>query len=202
MERLASGSVEYHKPSSWSPDGELLAFVVDTAETGHDIWIVPRSGEAKAFLRTRFSERYPEFSPDGRWLVYASNESGRDEVYVRPYPGPGRALQISTAGGGYPGWSRDGSEIFYRWQADFFAVRITIDGENLHPGTPVRLFDWRYERARPVRSWDVAPDGRFLVTGKTTDADLDLTRDRFAPDRIHVVLNWFEELKRKTEAAQ
>jgi dipeptidyl aminopeptidase/acylaminoacyl peptidase len=201
VERLASGSVEYQAPSSWSPDGKSLAFVVRNAETDKDIWIVPRNGEAEPFLSTRFSEEYPEFSPDGRWLVYTSDESGRDEVYVRPYPGPGRALQISTEGGLSPGWSRDGSELFYRWQEDFFAVPITIDGENLRPGTPLKLFDLHHT-AYPVRSWDVGADGRFLVTGEKTDADLDLIRDRFYPDRIHVVLNWFEELKHKAEAAQ
>ena len=84
MERLASGSDEAPGPSSWSPDGKKLAIVVSNAETNHDIWIVPRNGEAEPFLRSRFAERYPEFSPDGRWLVYTSNESGRDEVYVSP----------------------------------------------------------------------------------------------------------------------
>ena len=107
-----------------------------------DIWIVPRNGEAEPFLRTRFNEAYPEFSPDGRWLVYTSDESGRDEVYVRPYPGPGRAMQISTAGGSSPGWSRDGSEVFYRWQerllcrSDHNRWRESASG---HTGEALRL---------------------------------------------------------------
>ena len=182
VERLASGSGEYHKPSSWSPDGKKLAFVVLNAETEVDIWIVPRNGEAEPFLRTRFNEAYPEFSPDGRWLVYSSDESGTRRGLRPSLPWPWTRHADLDGGRKAPGWSRDGSEVFYRWQRDFFfAVPITIDGENLRPGTPVKLFDWSYFWAGPVRSWDVAPDGRFLVTGKTTDTDVDRIRDRSFP---------------------
>jgi len=158
-----------------------------------------------ATLDTRFDEQYPEFSPDGRWLVYTSDESGQDEVYVRPYPGPGRAIQISTRGGSNPCWSRDGAEIFYidldaEW---LHVVPVDSSGDDLRPGSPMRLFDWNYQGFFPIRRWDIAPDGRFLLA-KDTDPDQFKAQflDNFNPDRIHIVLNWHEELKRKMAEAE
>ena len=96
---------------SWSPDGQLLAFVEINPTTGYDIWVL-RLGDRKAqpFLRTPFNEGAPRFSPDGRWLAYVSDESGRYEIYVQPYPGPGGKWQISTEGGTEPLWNRNGRE--------------------------------------------------------------------------------------------
>ena len=110
-------------PNSWSPDGQLLAFVEINPTTGLDIWVL-RMGDRKAqpFLRTQFNESAPQFSPDGRWLVYTSNESGRTEVYVQPYPGPGGKWQISTEGGTEPVWNRNGRELFYRTGDKMMAV--------------------------------------------------------------------------------
>ena len=95
-------------PHSWSPDGQLLAFTEINPTTGYDIWVL-RMGDRKAqpFLRTPFNESAPRFSPDGRWLAYVSNESGRYEIYVQPYPGPGGKWQISTEGGTEPVWNRE-----------------------------------------------------------------------------------------------
>ena len=106
-------------PTSWSPDGTVLAFYVDHPETGRDIWIVPVApdgtpGTPEAFLVTPFQERGATFSPDGQWLAFVSNKSGQNEVYVRPYPGPGDEFTISSGGGQEPTWSPDGRELFYR----------------------------------------------------------------------------------------
>jgi eukaryotic-like serine/threonine-protein kinase len=103
-------------PSSWSPDGKVLAFVESNPASGEDIWVLP-IGEGKTpprpWLNTRFTEQHPDWSPDGRWLAYTSNESGRSEVYVQPYPGPGPRYTVSRDGGTNPAWASNGRELFY-----------------------------------------------------------------------------------------
>ena len=95
-------------PSSVSPDGKTLVFFTGNAlsSTGNDLWLLPLVGEAKpkVFVQTEFNETYPAFSPDGRWVAYTSSESGRNEVYVVPFPGPGGKWQVSQGGGAYPRW--------------------------------------------------------------------------------------------------
>jgi Tol biopolymer transport system component/predicted Ser/Thr protein kinase len=114
LERLTTS--EYVPFSmSWSPDGQMLAFVEINPTTGYDIWVLRMSDrKAQPFLRTPFTEGAPRFSPDGRWLAYVSDESGRFEIYVQPYPGPGGKWQISTEGGTEPMWNPNGRELFYR----------------------------------------------------------------------------------------
>jgi hypothetical protein len=150
-------------------------------------------GERKAqpFLRTRFDEAVPRFSPDGRWLAYVSNESGHNEIYVQPYPGPDGKWQISTEGGREPVWNRNGRELFYRSGDKMMAVEITTQ-PNFIVGKPRMLFEGRY-RPTPATSpnYDVSPDGqRFLMLKPVEQA-------QSAPTQINVVLNWFEELKRR-----
>jgi len=117
----------YLAPRGFSADGTLL--VVDREETpgvGSDLWILPLdgSGQPFAFMETPFDEYMATFSPDGRFLAYQSDESGRDEVYVRAFPGPGGRWQVSTEGGVEPRWSGNGSEIFYRTRRRLYAVEI------------------------------------------------------------------------------
>ena len=120
LERLTTS--EYTQiPMSWSPDGQLLAFVEINPTTGYDIWVLRLSDrKAQPFLRTPFNEAAPRFSPDGRWLAYISDESGRFEIYVQPYPGPGGKWQISTEGGTEPVWNpeRAGAVLPQRRQDD------------------------------------------------------------------------------------
>jgi len=198
-QRLRDG--EY--PSSWSPDGTSLAFVEwdRLGETGLNIWVLERGGEARPVLRNPYFDGYPEFSPDGKWLLYCNDESQRTEVYIRPFPGPGRAVQISTSGGRAPGWSRDGSEIFYRGDDNvYYAVPLHREGPQLLPGAPTRLFE-SLGGTEPVRSWDVAPDGRFLMR-RPHESSIGRRLDMFAPERIHVVLNWHQEVERIMSAVE
>jgi len=109
----------------WSPDGSTLAMMVSDPTSLGDLWIVPVAGGSPSpWLNTPASEREPRFSPDGRWLAYTSNESGRDEVYVRPYPGPGGKVQVSTNGGGQPLWSKHGAAIIYRHEQSFMRADV------------------------------------------------------------------------------
>jgi serine/threonine protein kinase/Tol biopolymer transport system component len=191
LERLTTS--EYvQAPTSWSPDGQLLAFHDGTPTTGYDIWILRLSDrKAQPFLRTRFDEAVPQFSPDGRWLAYVSNESGLSEIYVQPYPGPGGKWQISTGGGKEPMWNPNGLELFYRTGDKMMAVEIATK-PSFSVGKPRMLFEGRY-RPTPATSpnYDVSRDGqRFLMLKPIEQAEA-------APSQINVVLNWFDELKRR-----
>ena len=110
-------------PMSWSPDGSTLAFHERKPNGERDIWVVSPGGDPVPFLITPFDERSPRFSPDGKWLAYVSDESGRNDVYVQPFPGPGPKWLVSTDGGIDPVWSRDGRELFYR-QDDQMMVAV------------------------------------------------------------------------------
>ena len=102
-------------PTDSSSDGRFLLFRTLDPQTGYDLWVLPLSGDKKPvpFLKTPFEERDGQFSPDGKWVAYQSNESGRSEIYVQPFPGPGRKLQISSSGGAQPRWNKNSKEIFY-----------------------------------------------------------------------------------------
>jgi dipeptidyl aminopeptidase/acylaminoacyl peptidase len=188
---LASG--EFTKvPFSWSQDGQLLAFIELNPNTGYDIWVL-RMGERKAqpFLRTPFNETAPRFSPDGRWLAYESDESGRYEIYVQPYPGPGGKWQISTEGGQEPAWNRNGRELFYRSGNKVMAVDIATQ-TSFTAGKPHMLFEGQYQPSpASFPNYDVSPDGQRFLMLKPTE------QEQAAPTQINVVLNWFEELKQK-----
>jgi eukaryotic-like serine/threonine-protein kinase len=191
LERLTTG--EYlQAPHSWSPDGQLLAFIEVNPTTGIDIWVL-RIGDRKAqpFLRTPFNEGGPRFSPDGRWLAYVSDESGRNEIYVQPYPGPGGKWQISTEGGTETVWNRNGRELFYRSGDKMMAVDIATQ-PSFTVGKPRMLFKGQYvPTATTPPNYDVSPDGqRFLMLKPAV-------QEQAAPTQINVVLNWFEELKRR-----
>jgi dipeptidyl aminopeptidase/acylaminoacyl peptidase len=191
LERLNTS--EYtESPISWSPDGQLLAFIEITPTTGYDIWVL-QMGDRKAqpFLRTPFLESAPRFSPDGHWLAYMSDESGHREIYVQPYPGPGGKWQISTEGGTEPVWNPNGRELFYRSGAKMMAVDIATQS-SFSVGKPKVLFEGPYEPTPATFPYyDVSPDGqRFLMLKPSESAQA-------APTQINVVLNWFEELKRR-----
>ena len=196
MERLTT-SVYTHVPGSWSPNGQLLAFVEVNPTTGYDIWVLRMSGrKAQPFLRTPFNESVPEFSPYGLWLANVSDESGRYEIYVQPYPGPGGKYQISTEGGTEPVWNRNGRELFYRSGDKMMAVDISTQ-HSFAAGKPRMLFEGHYVPT-PVSfpNYDVSPDGQRFLMLKPSESE------GAAPTQINVVLNWFEELKQKVPTAK
>jgi dipeptidyl aminopeptidase/acylaminoacyl peptidase len=142
------------------------------------------------FLSTPATEGAPRFSPDGRWMAYVSDESGRPEVYVQPYPGPGGKWQISADGGIEPLWNPNGRELFYRSSNRVLAVPVTTQ-PTFSAGRPTMLFEGEY-LASPFPNtgvtYDVTPDGqRFLMIKDARTA---------SATQINVVVNWFEDLRR------
>lgn len=194
-ERLTTSDY-LHAPSSFSPDGHLLAYVEVTPENRRDIWVLNLTDhKAQPFLRTPYEETAPKFSPDGRWLAYCSDETGQREIYVLPYPGPGGKWQISTEGGQEPVWNPSGRELFYRSGSKVMAVEIDTKF-GFSAGKPKMLFDGPYlPTGASFPYYDVSPDvQRFLMLKPSEPSQ--------APTQINVVLNWFEELKQKVPAGR
>jgi Tol biopolymer transport system component len=172
------------QPSSWTAAGNRLAYTVQGTGTGADIWLRPMDGSAAptAFVATRFAEITPQFSPDGRWLAYVSDESGRDEVFVRRVPDSGIVWQVSRSGGHTPRWSRAGDEIFFLNGPTLHAVSVETTPD-FRVGTPVELFTGGIRSTGPnVGAFDVLPDGRFVAIGQ--DAGADGRRE------LRLVVNW------------
>ena len=190
-EEQITKSEQLYRPSSISPDGKLAFYVGLNSTTGKDIWQVTLDADHKEsiFLQTPRDETTPEISPDGRWMAYISNENGRNEIYVRPFPGPGGKWQISTDGGEQPVWARNGKELFYRNGDKQMVVDITASS-TFTAGTPRLLFSGAFlTQGGPGPNYDVSTDGqRFLMVQA---AGSQATR------QINVVLNWTEELKKK-----
>jgi serine/threonine-protein kinase len=184
-------------PNSWSPEGRVLIFshgvrFPNTPGSAWDLLILDTEAneEPQPFITSPNHECCARFSPDGKWLAYVSGELGRNQVFVRPYPGPDIKFSVSeeAEGGGEPVWSPDGRELFYRSGDRMMAVSIQTE-PTFRAGRPEVLFEGSY-RATPVPAglqyYDISPDGqRFLM----------IKRERELA-QINVVLNWFEELKR------
>ena len=174
----------------WSRDGKYIAYSSQGKDSSWDIWILPTSGDGKPvpFVKTSFVEMRPVFSPDGRFVAYQSNESGRAEVYVQSFPGPGGKWQISTAGGIEPHWRGDGKELYYRApDQKVMAVEITA-GATVTAGTPQPLFQGRFDTGVAREHYVPVRDGkRFLVVAP-------LGREAMTPTTV--VLNWYADLGR------
>ena len=179
-------------PHSWSPDGRLLAFYDIHPETSRDIWVLPmdEDREPVPMAVSSSNERSPAFSPDGRWLAYVSDEAGRDEIWVRSLEREEGRRVISTDGGTEPVWSPAGDELFYR-NGDRMMVTSVELGETFEATSPQLLFEGDYVNEPPPsgsQTYDVSRDGqRFLMTQPVEQPN---------SERIIVVQNWFEELKR------
>jgi eukaryotic-like serine/threonine-protein kinase len=189
-------------PSSWSADGRFLLYMSNDPQTSGDLGVKPMVGDSTAsvFLKTLFREAWGKFSPDGRWAAYQSNESGRMEIYVRPFHPPGAKdpaaasaagqWQVSTAGGVYATWRPDGKEIFYLDPTGaMMAAPITVTGATFAAGAPVKLFPTRIYGggvdAQQGHQYDLAPDGRFLITTVLNSAAAPIT----------LIQNWNPETK-------
>ena len=154
-------------------------------------WSLAKADVLQPVVETPASEgfRGARLSPDGRWLAYASDQTGQQEIWVRPYPGPGAAVRISPNGGVEPVWARSGRELYYLEGTRLMAVAVnTGDRFNFSPAT--LLFDNDYLLSTQPPSYDVARDGRFLMI-KPIGGDTEV-----APSQIVVIQNWHEELKR------
>jgi eukaryotic-like serine/threonine-protein kinase len=181
-ERIVTGEDVAAGSRTWHPGGTHLAFT-----RSGDIY-VGRVGDTSAtatpFIATPAVEVFADFSPDGRYLAYQSNESGRFEIYVEPFPKGGGRWQVSTEGGLRPKWARNGRELFFRNANFLMAVPVSLEPV-FTPGTPRPLFEGVYGPA-----YDVAPDGRFLMIRGATPENV---------TQLNVVLNWFEDVKTRTE---
>jgi hypothetical protein len=180
------------KPVDWSHDGRFLIAQMDvdpTLKTRNDIWVIPLSGDQKPFpyLQSEFAERRAKLSPNGRWMAYVSDESKQDEVYVQDFPNPGEKWPVSTNGGDYPIWSRDGRELYFI-AADQKLMAVEVKGgARFEAGVPKPLFDTRLGNLRGDQWFDVTTDGRFLIPTL-------LEQSAVAP--LTVVLNWQAGLKK------
>jgi Tol biopolymer transport system component len=184
---LKSDRTQY--PGSFSPGADSLAFTEVDPRTRSDIWILPIRKERKPwlFLGTAADEAQPKISPDGKWLAYVSGKSGRNEVYIQPFPNRGSQQKVSSDGGDFPVWARDGKVLFYRIGNKMMAV--AIDAQSGKPGASQMVFERDYKQGRSFAWYDVAGDGRFLVIGES-QPQVRLTQ-------INIILNWFEDLKRQ-----
>ena len=171
-----------------SPDGKYLAYtaVIDSAR-GNDIYTVALSGDRRPhpFLNTLARETAPEFSPDGKWLAYESDGTGRNEAYITPFPGGGAQYQVSTGGGERPVWRRDGKEIYYREGLRLMAVEVKARSDTLELSPPTFLFELAAGNLNG-RYYDVAPDGRFLANTSPLTAKA---------QSFSLVVNWPARLK-------
>ena len=185
-------------PLSSSPDGQLLVFYRFAPSHKYELWILPLAGERKArpLIESPFNTMEAQISHDGRWLAFASDESGHPEVYVQPFPGLAGKWQVSTTGGAEPRWSRDGRELFY-WSGDKMMVVEIETKAGFVAGIPHLLFDQPYAHASgtpPISDYDVSPDSQHFAM--------------FKPDekissqlQLRVVLNWAEDVTRRLGAA-
>jgi len=166
--------------------GSRAVIMMADPATSTDLWTMELDDkhELQPFRRTPAMERQGSLSPDGKWMAYASNESGQSEIYVEPVPGPGGRWQISSSGGEQPRWARDGNEIFYRNGNKMFSASVQTQG-SFRASKPSELFDASFDRGGAVDGYDVTPDGKtFLMTRS----------ERPNPTEIRVVVGWPREI--------
>jgi serine/threonine-protein kinase len=190
--RLTEGTLTL-LPKSWADDGKTLIITqaVDP-NTGFDIEMLPYEavGTPQPLINTRFDEFHPTISPSGRWLAYSSDESGRAEIYIKPYPGPGGAIPVTTEGGREPVWDPSEKELYYRDDNGDKLFKVSILTEPaVQIGSPELLFEGRFfGSSNWGRNYDISPQGDFFILIEEGEMQ--------SAAQINVVLNWFEELKR------
>jgi Tol biopolymer transport system component len=197
---IAEARPVFQSPGSWASTGQL-AFVESNSATGTDIRVLDMSASNRTdsiAVQTSGSDSFPVFSPDGKWLAYASDTSGRWDVYVQPYPGSGPRVLVSTGGGIAPTWRGDGREIYYYGSGNgvlrMYAVPVVVNGATLSTGTPRELFrlEGRYGTTAPLRGYDVTSDGKRFLFFRSGDPPV------LPPPQLVLVEHWSRELARKT----
>jgi eukaryotic-like serine/threonine-protein kinase len=177
-ETLLVANPENDSPTDWSPDGRYILYGTQSTKTDYDIWALPLFGDQKPFplVQTSFFEADARFSPDGRWIAFMSNETGRGEIYVQPFPSSGAKMQISVGGGRKVRWPRGGSELFYMAPDNqLMAVSVGERESTLVAGTPHNLFPLSVGD-----EYEPSPDGRQFLISRVTSR----------PAPITIVLNW------------
>lgn len=179
-------------PCSWSSDGLWIAFYEINPNTQRDIWVLFfKDRTAKPIIATQYNERTPMFSPDGRFLAYVSNDTGRDEIYVQPFPTTGEKWQVSRKGGREPFWDPSRSKLYYRVGNKMMSVEIE-SGPTFNWGEEQIVFEGNFYSHLNYTTYSMTPDGdRFMM---------EKPRGELVVKQINMVLNWFEELKRLAPA--
>ncbi len=198
VQRLTENPQAEQQPGSWHPSGKYLAFQEVNRGTNVDLMILQvdgdetsgwRPGTPTVFLRTPASERDPMFSPDGRWLAYVSNEGGRADVYVQPFPGPGGKRLISSTGGSSPTWSRTKRELFFTsTNGQLMVNSYSIEGDSFRPGKSVEIAG-RIDTVAELRMFDLHPDGERFAVAPVLSAGM-------KADHLTFVFKFFDELRR------
>jgi serine/threonine-protein kinase len=187
------------QPGSWHPSGRSLVFEEQSPQTGYDLMILPmegteasgwKPGTPTVYLSSPFAEREPMFSPDGRWLAYVSNESGSDEVYVRPFPVAGGKWQVSTGGGDFPTWSRTANELFYGLAGQVMVTTYTADDDAFRSDKPRLWVKGRVQGRGLNRMFDLHPDGTRVALALVEEAP------GVKQDKLTFLFNVFDELRR------
>jgi dipeptidyl aminopeptidase/acylaminoacyl peptidase len=201
-QRLTEGKNPQYA-TSWRPDGKFLAFHELNPSTNFDVLTMPvegneksgwKPGDPKPFVNSAYIEMDPAFSPDGRLLAYASNESGSAEVYVRPFPGPGGKWQVSTGAGLMPKWSRNGKELFYRTvDSKIMVVTYTALGDSFRADKPQLWSPGQFTgRGAANYNFDLQPDGKRFAVLKIPE-----TEQAAAVNKVNFIFNFFDELRSK-----
>jgi Tol biopolymer transport system component len=184
------GTSEFDYPAQMTADGATLVFLRSGQETSFDIMTMPLGNprQIRALVKTSAYEGGARLSPDGKWLSYVSNESGQNEIYVRPFGGPDRRWQISSQGGTQALWNPNGREIFYRDGNKMMAVDVTAAGDDLKLSPAHLLFEQRYAFGSgiTIANYDVSRDGQKFL----------MVKDEAGAGRLSVVLNAFADLPR------
>ncbi|MCA1600958.1 MAG: hypothetical protein LC776_04715, partial [Acidobacteria bacterium] len=177
-------------PEDWSSDGQFIVYQTLNPKTKRDLWVLPTSGDRQPFpfLQTEFNEWQAQFSPDGKWIAYTSDESGAPEVYVQTFPDSGGRWRVSTGSGCQPRWRRDGRELFYIATDRKLMVVDIKRGATFEAGVPKTLFGTRVLTLTDFRNhYAVTADGqRFLINS---------TIEETSATPISIVVNWTADLK-------
>ena len=198
-QKLSAAGVS-QSAESWAPDGHTIAYTAQAPGVSASIMVVRLDADqsAKLFDKEKAPEGSPKFSPDGRWLAYCSNESGKPQVYVQAFPGPGAKIQISNDGGTDPVWKRNGGELYYRNGDSMMAVAVTT-APTFMAGRPQQLWKGHYAQGMSSScgppgatssNYDVTADGKRFLMIKDDEQDA-ISR------QLIVVLGWADELRRK-----